>query len=376
MLLVGEPNLGEEEKAALAAVIESNWITMGDRVRSFEAAFATKHAVSDAVAVGSCTAGLHLLLAAHGIGPGDEVLVPSLSFVATANCALYVGATPIFVDVGGADDPILSLADAEAKRTSRTRAVIVMHFAGYLAPRAAWRDFATRHGLLLIEDAAHAAGAVGAGQIGHSAAFSFYGNKNMTTAEGGMVVAEDPAILDRVRLLRGHGMTSSARQRLDARTPTYDVTALGWNYRMDELRAAIGLVQLEKLAGWNATRRDLTARYRQALRVFCPDVDIPFADCAARSAHHLMPVLLPAHAERGQIMSRLRESGVQTTIHYPPIHEMEYYRDRYPGVSLPLTEQFAGRELTLPLHAKMRPEDVDHVATALAAAIAGRNEFA
>jgi dTDP-4-amino-4,6-dideoxygalactose transaminase len=369
MLLVGEPCLGEAEKAALAQVIDSNWITMGERVRAFELAFAAEHGAPDAAAVNSCTAGLHLVLAALGLGPGDEVLVPSLSFVATANCALYVGATPVFVDIAGLDEPIMSLEDAGLKCSRRTKAVIIMHYAGYLADRDAWRHFAQSRGIWLIEDAAHAAGAAGAGCFGDAAVFSFYGNKNMTTAEGGMVIARDPEVLERVKQMRSHGMTSGARQRLDARTPTYDVTMLGWNYRMDELRAAVGLVQLRSLRCWNERRRELVRTYRDALAERCPDVRAPFANTHRPSAYHFFPAVLPDDADRQLVMSRMRDAGVQTTVHYPPIHCLFFYRERYPSVCLPRTERFAKRELTLPLHQQLEYGDVETVANALATAL-------
>ena len=182
MLLVSEPILGAEEKAALAAVIDSGWVTMGDRVQEFEQTFARLHQAEEFVAVSSCTAALHLILHALGIGPGDEVLVPSLTFVATANSVLYVGARPVFVDIESPEVPLMSLDDAEAKCTARTKAVILVHFGGYLAERDAWQAFARRKGLLLIEDAAHAPGLPAVGTLGEAAAFSFYGNKNMTTA--------------------------------------------------------------------------------------------------------------------------------------------------------------------------------------------------
>lgn len=369
MLLVGEPVLGEAEKVALARVIDTNWVTMGEHVRAFEQAFATVHGAPDAAAVNSCTAGLHLALAALGIGPGDEVLVPSLSFVATANCAVYVGAKPVFVDIAGLDEPLMSVRDAEEKIGPRTRAVIVMHYAGYLADRVLWRAFAERHGLLLIEDAAHAAGASGAGLFGDAAVFSFYGNKNMTTAEGGMVLARDPEVLERVKQMRSHGMTSSTRQRLDTRTATYDVTMLGWNYRLDELRAAVGLVQLESLPRWNGRRRELVTVYRDALGERCPEVRVPFANDSRVSAHHFLPTVLPDGVDRQAVMMRLRDSGVQTTVHYPPIHLLSFYREQMPATSLPQTEAFAERELTLPLHPKLENSDIDRIADALAKAL-------
>jgi dTDP-4-amino-4,6-dideoxygalactose transaminase len=368
MLLVSEPSLGDEEKAALADVVDSGWITMGDRVRVFEQAFAKEHRVADAVAVSSCTAGLHLVMQALGIGPGDEVLVPSLSFVATANSVLYVGATPRFVDIEALDVPLISCADAVAKCTARTKAVIVMHYAGYLVDGAAWRDFACDRGLLLIEDAAHAAGLDRPGIFGDAAVFSFFGNKNMTTAEGGMIVASDSDMLERMRQMRSHGMTSTTVQRLCGRAATYDVTMLGYNYRMDELRAAVGLVQLRSLGRWNEKRRALTRVYQRLLAAHCPEVLLPFTQPRA-SSYHILPVLLPKNVDRQIVADRMREMGVQTSVHYPPIHGFSWYQDRFPSIHLPLTEEFSRRELTLPLHPKLDEGQMDTVVRALAAAL-------
>lgn len=369
MLLVSEPILGEEEKAALAAVLESGWVTMGDRVRDFEQAFARMHDAEDSIAVGSCTAALHLILHALGIGPGDEVLVPSLTFVATANSVLYVGARPVFLDIGSTEVPLLSLDEAEAKSTSRTKAVILVHFAGYLPHRDAWQSFARRKGLALIEDAAHAPGLPEVGTFGEAAAFSFYGNKNMTTAEGGAIIARSRTLRETIRRARSHGMTSDTRQRLTSRRPDYDVTILGFNYRMDELRAALGLAQLKKLPEWNETRRQLSVSYRQQIAEHCPSVMVPF-EVLWPSAHHLLPIVLPAGANRQRIIERLRRRGVQTTIHYPPVHRLTLYRDLYPDASLPRTEEFARRELTLPLHPSMTPSTVNRIVESLAAAVA------
>lgn len=366
MILVGEPSLGADEKAALAEVVDANWITMGSRVAAFEQAFAESHGVAAAAAVSSCTAGLHLALAALDIGAGDEVLVPSMTFVATANCVLYVGATPVFVDIEGPHRPLISIEDAARKCTERTKAVIVMHYAGYLVDRHAWQDFAQSRGLLLIEDAAHAAGAPGAGTIGDVAVFSFYGNKNMTTAEGGMIFAREESVLNRIRQMRALGMSSGTHERLHARTPLYDVTMLGWNYRMDEFRAAVGLVQLRSLRAWNQIRRDLVREYREALAERCPAVSVAFGNAVEAGAYHLLPAILPAGSNRKTIMERMRDAGVQTTFHYPPVHALSFYRDRYPSGPLPQTEAFADRELTLPLHPKMTNSDVWRVANALA----------
>lgn len=374
MLPVSQPILGIDEKTALAAVIDSGWITMGDRVRAFERAFAKQHDAIDAVAVNSCTAALHLALKALGVGPGDEVLAPSLTFVATVNCVLYAGATPVFIDIEALDRPLMSLADAEAKCTAKTKAIVLMHYAGYVANGEAWRGFAKSRNLLLIEDAAHCAGAAHAGKIGHAAAFSFYGNKNMTTAEGGMVTAQDEGVRNEIRQMRGHGLTSGTFQRFSTGAVGYDVTMLGYNYRMDELRAALGLVQLTKLAEWNEKRKTLTQNYMRLLKELCPNVCVPFADwrdaTAKNSAHHIMPVVLPANVDRQIIISRLQDAGIQTSNHYPAVHRLSFYRGLFPAVHLPRTDEYARRQLTLPLHPGMSNRHVECVTAALAQALA------
>lgn len=368
MLFVAEPILGPEEKKALSDVIDDGWITMGGRVRAFEQEFAKEHGASDAVAVNSCTAALHLIIQAAGIGPGDEVLVPSLTFVATANSVVYAGATPVFIDIESPENPLISINDAAAKCTARTKAVIVMHYAGYLVDQTAWRRFAKARDLLLIEDAAHAAGLQQAGTIGHASAFSFYGNKNMTTAEGGIIICANDDMLAKARQMRSHGMTTDTLQRLTNRSANYDVTMLGYNYRMDELRAAIGLVQLSHLRRWNSKRASLAREYRELIAAKCPDLTVPFTEGRV-SSHHLMPVLLPTRVDRQAVVRVLRDAGVQTTIHYPPIHELSFYRSRFPSNHLPKTEQFAERELTLPLHPKMEEDDIETVVNALATAL-------
>ncbi|WP_027036256.1 DegT/DnrJ/EryC1/StrS family aminotransferase [Mesorhizobium ciceri] len=370
MLLVSAPILGFPEKAALAKVVDSGWLTMGDQVRAFEEAFAAVHDAADCVAVSSCTAALHLILHALGIGPGDEVLVPSLTFVATANAVLYVGATPVFVDIESAEVPLMSLSDAEAKCTGRTKAVILVHFAGYLADREEWQRFARVRGLHIVEDAAHAPGLKEVGTYGAAAAFSFYGNKNMTTAEGGAVIARDAQLREAIRQARGHGMTSGTHQRLNSRTPQYDVTMLGFNYRMDELRAAMGLVQLQNLQEWNEIRRILVVLYRRLIADYCSAVTVPF--CKPRtSAYHIMPVLLPHDVDRQTVIDHLRTKGIQTTIHYTPVHQMTLYRQMFTEIHLPKTEDFAQRELTIPLHPQITASAIESVVVALATAIEG-----
>jgi dTDP-4-amino-4,6-dideoxygalactose transaminase len=294
--------------------------------------------------------------------------VPSLTFVATANAVLYVGATPVFVDIESIEEPLLSIAEAEARCTPRTKAVILVHFAGYLANRDQWQRFARAKGLHIVEDAAHAPGLKDVGTFGVAAAFSFYGNKNMTTAEGGVVIARDPDLLERIRLARGHGMTTGTHQRLNSRTPQYDVAMLGFNYRMDEMRAAVGLVQLQSLQEWNEIRRILTVLYRRLIAQHCPAVTVPFS-ASRTSAYHIMPILLPRYARRQDVIDELRAQGIQTTIHYPPVHRLTLYRERFPEIHLPLTEDFAQRELTIPLHPQVTSSAVEAVVAALAGSL-------
>lgn len=365
---LADPVLGEEEKQALCAVIDSGWLTMGDRVKAFEKAFAKLHGVRDGVAVSSCTAGLHLCLSALGVGPGDEVLVPSLSFVATVNAVLYVGATPVFVDIDRVTLPHISVTDAEAKCSSKTRAVIVMHYGGYLVDLPAWREFADSRNLILIEDAAHAPAVGEVGCLSDASAFSFFTNKNMTTSEGGMVLARDPLVLERIRYQRSHGMTTGTLDRERGHAYSYDVIMLGYNYRMDELRAAMGLAQLANLPKWNKRRRELTQCYRKAIVDQIPEVTLPFEGNHETSAH-LMPVLLSNRVNRQTLMAELRAGGIQSSIHYPPIHQFSYYQKRFPGVSLPQTENFCAKELTLPLHPALSESDIERVVGSLRKAV-------
>jgi dTDP-4-amino-4,6-dideoxygalactose transaminase len=362
------PVLGEPEKRALAEVIDGQWLTMGERVRKFEQAFAGLHEVEDAVAVNSGTAALQLCLAAFDVGPGMEVLVPSMSFVATAAVVVHAGATPVFVDVEGVDRPHMSIDDARRRITDRTRAIMIMHYGGYEMDVAAWRALADDHGLLLFEDAAHVAGLARSGAVSDAAAFSFFTNKNMTTSEGGMVVMRDGERRQRARLLRAHGMTANTLDRTRGRAVGYEVVECGHNFRMDELRAALGLVQIERLADWNRTRRELTAHYRAELRREAPEIVVPF-DPGHRTSGHIMPVLLPQRCDRPKVMAEMRAAGVQTSVHFPAIHQFEYYRRRYGETTLPNTVRFSERQLTLPLHPALNPADVERVVAALRRAV-------
>jgi len=363
-IFLSHPILGEEEKQALCAVIDSEWLTMGERVAAFEKEFARMHEVEDAVAVNSCTAALHLLLIALGIGAGDEVLVPSLTFVATVNAVLYVGATPVFVDIDGLNKPLISIEDAEKKCSPKTKAVIIMHYGGFTANPNTWRVFCDAHKLFLIEDAAHAPALENVGKLSDGSAFSFFSNKNMSTAEGGMVTANDVSVLQSVRRLRAHGVTTDTLTRHRGHAFSYDVTLLGYNFRMDELRAALGLVQLSKLLEWNTKRKNLSECYRRMLSEAVPEVIVPFT-LEHPTVAHLMPIVLPNRVQRLDLMNHLRENGIQSSIHYPSVHQFSLYIKRFPETRLPETEEFCKRELTLPLHPSLSENDVIYIVSTL-----------
>ncbi|HEX7079603.1 MAG TPA: DegT/DnrJ/EryC1/StrS family aminotransferase [Gammaproteobacteria bacterium] len=377
--LLSDLEYGEDEERAVLEVLRSRWLSVGPRSEAFESEFAAFLGARHAVHVASCTAALHLALLACDIGPGDEVLVPSYTFVASANPILYVGATPVFVDIVGGGDLNMSPADAAAKITSRSKAMIVVHVAGFPADMQSLLTIAERHGLAVIEDAAHALGAMytargvryPVGRLGHAACFSFFANKNLPTGEGGMLVTEDAAIATRVRQARSHGMTKTSWDKASGRATDYDVQRLGFNYRSTELAAALGRIQLRKLPANNDRRRELAERYRRNL-AGCDGIEPAFGDRFADAAHHLFAVLLRDPTTRAGFRERLAAEGIQTSIHYPPVHHFTQYRR--PGREhepLPLTADAAEREVTLPLHPLLTLDDVDIICSHVAS-VGGR----
>ncbi len=351
---------GEDESRAVLDVMKSRWLSMGGVTQEFESQFAQVVGARHALAVSNATVALHLACLALGIGPGDEVIVPCLTFVATANAVLYTGAEVRFADIAGPDDLTISVAAIRACINPRTKAIIVMHYAGYPCQMPEIQEIAVEHHLSIIEDAAHAPGAELNGRFmgtwGEVGCFSFFANKNLSTGEGGMLITNRDDIAERAGKLRSHGMTSLTWDRHRGHAYSYDVVDLGYNYRIDEIRSALGLVQLGKLNAGNTRRGEIVRQYRLGLDD-C-GVGLPFADPAGTPAFHLFPILLPEGLERRKFMDRMRKEGVQTSIHYPPVHLFSYYQSRYPGVSLPVTEAIAAREVTLPLFAAMTEEDV------------------
>ncbi len=365
--------LQAEDLDAVAETLRSGWLTMGPRTAAFEEAFAAQLGARHAVAVSSCTAALHLSYLAAGVGPGDEVIVPSYTFVATASAAIYCGATPVFAEIVSRERPQLDPEDVARRITPRTKAVCAVHFAGYPAPVDRLRELCESRGLALLEDAAHAPSATldgrKLGTWGLAGAFSFFSNKVLSVGEGGLLCTDDDQVAAAARSLRSHAMTSGTWSRHNRVTDTYDVVGLGFNYRTGELRSALLLSRLQRLESEIAARRALTRRYRELLR----DLDgviVPFTDAEVeQSSGYVMPIMLEQRGRQSAVGLFMRERGVQTSIFYPSVHRFTAYRQRYPDITLPVTELASETELTLPLYPPLTHADQDRVVEVLAAAL-------
>lgn len=368
------PHIGEAEIQAVTDVLRSGWLSSGPVTEDFEGKYAAALGVPAAVAVSSGTAALHLAVLALGIGPGDEVVLPSLNFVSAAATVALCGATPVFADVTGPHDLCLDPDDAARRITPRTRAIVAMHYGGYAADLTSLARLARTHGIALIEDCAHAPvtdsvhGVLGT--VGDIGCYSFFATKNLAMGEGGMVVAHDPAVADRIRRLRSHALTVSAQQRHRGGSSLYDVDTLGLNYRPTEIGCAIGRVQLDALPAAQVRRREAVRLYRDHLASL-PGLTVPFADRPVeQSAHHLFAVLLPRGADRDALQDALRAERIQSGVHYPPTHLFTAYQERDPGgqAALPVTEDVMARQLSLPLHPGIGAAEVRRVVEAVSAA--------
>ncbi|MFQ5435366.1 MAG: DegT/DnrJ/EryC1/StrS family aminotransferase [Anaerolineae bacterium] len=368
-------DFGQEEEEAVTAVLRSRWLTMGEVTRQFETEFAEYTGAGQAIAVTNCTAALHMAVLALDLGPGDEVILPSLTFVATASAVRYTGATPVFADITSHQDFGISVADIEAKITANTKAIIVVHYGGYACDMPAIMSLAAAHNLAVIEDAAHAPGATleerSLGTWGHIGCFSFFSNKNLAIGEGGMLTTQNEELAQRLRLLRSHGMTSLTWDRHKGHAWSYDVIDLGYNYRIDEMRAAIGRAQLKKLTTNNQIRQALTRLYKGLLVEQVPEISVPYLQYRGASACHIQPILLPVKVNRKKFMDAMKDRRIQTSIHYPPVHQFTAYhsRDQVDMASLPLTEEISLREVTLPLYPTLPAADVEMVVTAVREAL-------
>ena len=362
-------DLGQEEEAALLETLRSKWISTGPRVEAFEQAFAKAVGAQYAIAVSNGTAALHLAMIGCNIEPDDEVIVPSLTFVATANAARYVGAKVVFADVRSERDLTIDPEAIERLITPRTKAIIVMHYAGFPCHMAPIMNVAARNGISVIEDACHGLLSTlngrALGTIGRAGCFSFFPNKNMTTAEGGMVVTSDADLARRVRLLRSHAMTTVSYDRARGHAASYDVVDLGYNYRLDDLRAALGIVQLSKMPEDLLLRARLRAAYEQMLGDM-DEVLVPFFGGSNESrSNHIMPIVVRSSGRirRDKIRAELQERGVQTSVHYPPAHQLSTFSGT--PCSLPVTERVGNSLITLPLFKSITHEHLCHVVESL-----------
>ncbi|MCS6828890.1 MAG: DegT/DnrJ/EryC1/StrS family aminotransferase [Caldilinea sp.] len=357
MIPIAKPLIGEEEKAAVLDVLGSGQLAQGRCVREFEERFAAWVGARNAVAVSSGTTALHVALLAHGVGSGDEVITTPFSFIASANCILYVGATPRFADIESEYYTIDPTA-VEAQITPRTRAILPVHLFGQPCDMEAIAAIAERHGLAIIEDACQAHGARLAGRpVGSwgTACYSFYPTKNMTTGEGGMITTDDSVLAERMRMIREHGM----RQR-------YVHETLGYNFRMTDVQAAIGLVQLTRVDGWNEQRRRnaalLTAQLAGVSGVKTPEV--------RPGAVHVFHQYTVAVEQRERVIAALTAQAIGYGIYYPiPIHRQQVYRERGYSDVLPVAEAASARVLSLPVHPALTEDDMKTVADAVIAAV-------
>jgi len=360
-------DFSKEEELAVQSVIQNKWLSMGEVTQSFENNFAEYNGSKHAIAVSSGTAALHLACISAGLGPGDEVILPALTFVATANAIRYTGAKPIFVDIESESNLNISPDSIEAKVNEYTKAIMVMHYGGYPCNMNRIGEIAKRHDLLVIEDAAHAPGSElngkKLGTIGDIGCFSFFSNKNLTTGEGGMVVTHNDLFAERIISLRSHGMTTLTWDRYKGHAWSYDVVDLGYNYRIDEIRSAIGKIQLLKLEENNSIRQELTFKYHGLLKELTPEVTIPFLEHFGKSSCHLLPILLPKHVRRINFMNHMKENGIQTSIHYPPIYQVSLYKNLQEEIKdpLPVTENVSSRVVTLPLYPTLTKQQVEFV---------------
>ena len=369
-------NLNFDEKEAKAAyeTIKSGWISTGPKCAELEQMFVDMWNVKYAVSVTNCTDALHLCCLVCGVGPGDEVLCPSLTFAASANCIRYAGATPVFCDIVGPEHINIDPEDIKKKITPKTKAIVVVHMAGYPAKMDEIMVIAKEHNLKVIEDACHGPLSEYKGKklgtIGDCAAFSFFSNKNISTGEGGMFISNNEELANRARLMRSHGMTTMSYQRASGHATAYDIVELGYNFRLDDIRASIAIEQLKKLPGDLEKRILVRKRYVENLSKI-KGVVVPFADCTEFTSNYIMPVVLTqgTKEDRDAIREKIHAAGIQTSVHYPAIHKFSIYKDY--GAVLPQTEYVTDHEITLPMYAALTMEQVDFICETVNKAING-----
>jgi UDP-4-amino-4,6-dideoxy-N-acetyl-beta-L-altrosamine transaminase len=369
----GRQEIGDADVKAVVEALVSGWLTTGPRVSEFEQAFATHVGAGQGVAVNSGTAALHCAMRALGVGPGDEVIVPAITFAASANAALYEGAKPVFADVE--PDTLLLDPQSVAERiTARTKAIVAVDYAGQPADYDALSAVARPRGIRIVADACHAPGATykgrATGTLGEISCFSFHPVKHLTTCEGGMAVTDDAGMAQHMRRFRNHGIDSDHRSREAAGAHAYNMAELGFNYRLPDVQCALGLAQLQRLRTWVAARQRIAAFYAEALAGVAEAV--PLKTRADRThAHHLYVVKLVDGVDRDQVFARLRAEGIGANVHYAPVYLHSHYAKLgyKPGLC-PAAEASSRQILTLPMFPAMSESDVRRVVGALTRATA------
>ncbi len=366
------PDVTEAEISEVVDTLRSGWLTMGPKTKRFEEVFAERVGAPHAVAVSSATAGLHLSLDAMGLEPGDEVLVPTVTFASTGSTVVHAGCVPVLVDCEP-DTLNIDVKDAARKCGPRTKAIVPVHMAGHPCDMDAVHGLADERGLRVMEDAAHAIPAAyrgrHVGSISEFTVFSFYATKNLTTGEGGMVTTADPELADRMRMRRLHGMSRDAWKRYSGGSWRYDVAYPGFKYNMTDMAAALGLVQLDRLDSFQARRRAIVDRYRDALRG-CAEVELPTNRPEVEHAWHLFIVRMcheKLSIHRDQVIEALNAAGIGTSVHFIPLHLHSFYQKNfgYNEGSLPQATQQFDRMISLPLYPGLTDYEVDRVAATL-----------
>jgi len=361
-------NFDEEEEMAVIETIRSKWISMGPKCLELESLFSEMLNVKHSVSLSNCTDALHLAFKVLGIEENDEVICPSLTFAATVNAIRYVGGKPVFCDIESLQSINISAKNIEKLITENTKAIVVVHLAGFPCKMDEIMSLAKKHNLKVVEDACHGPLSEYKGKklgtIGDVGCFSFFSNKNISTGEGGMIVTNDDKLAERIKLLRSHGMTTMSYQRAKGHATSYDIVDLGYNSRMDDIRASIGIVQLKKL------KKDLDLRIRVRERYLAKlseikGVIVPFSNNEEYVSNYIMPIILAESTaeKRDLIREKLHESGIQTSVHYPAIHRFSIYKEY--KATLPITEYVTDNEITLPMFGSLTNEEVDYICDSL-----------
>jgi dTDP-4-amino-4,6-dideoxygalactose transaminase len=363
--------LTEADIEAAVDVYRSGWLTMGPRTAELESAFAEYTGAGHVLAVSSCTAGLHLAMSGAGLGPGDEAVVPSITFVASANAVAYTGARPVFAEIAAVDRPWLSADTAERAITPDTKAIVAVSYGGHPGEIEELRQLAEDRGLALIEDAAHGSGSwLGGrhlGTFGLAGAISFSAGKNLGVGEGGVLLTDDDELAEHVRLMRWHGVTRSIWERHQASTESYDVAGLGFNYRIDDARAALARSRLARLDEDNGRRAALASVYRDELGELDGLSLLAAPPESARISNSMFAIVVGERVDREAFRDSLAQSGIQTSIHFSPVHRFELYARN--GAELPVADAFAARTVSLPMFPEMEEDQQAQVIEAVRRAL-------